>query len=419
MDASATQHATTRGLQGHRQRRHSGRLCVGAGTGEVCLYLLDGELVGASAGDDAPAILEQLLRRRRFPPATQDALERAAEEGLAALLSALLDHQPDAVPEDLLHARFQENLSRFLGNPGQPRFLETTALWTPNLAMGHDSDALIQGALDRWRLARSLDDAVALCAASDALPPALQRLLSEGPQLPAALVQQLGAEPIATRAVIARWVAEGLLTPAQTPSAQPTDASTRTSMLVGRADLDAFADEGSAREEAGGFVTHKQHLDRVEVVDLSGLDPLSASRSSSRASQSGRSGRFVAPVLRTEDARSKIAVANDVLKAIARALHTHTQDNPLPRLQLLIDGHPRGFSALFEGVSVQPNGGLPVDDLVARVQTRPEAEQRRLLHQGLLDLLDRALDRASDDLPEHAFDAVLGQVSGYRQRLGL
>ena len=56
---------------------------------------------------------------------------------------------------------------------------------------------------------------------------------------------------------------------------------------------------------------------------------------------------------------------------------------------------------------------------ILRRHVEPLSEQRHLLNQGMLDLLDRALDKAADELPEDDFDGVLAQVMGYRQRLVL
>ena len=50
---------------------------------------------------------------------------------------------------------------------------------------------------------------------------------------------------------------------------------------------------------------------------------------------------------------------------------------------------------------------------------RPATEHRQLLHKCLVDIIERALSSAADELPEDHFDHVLASVAGYRQRLGL
>ena len=109
-----------------------------------------------------------------------------------------------------------------------------------------------------------------------------------------------------------------------------------------------------------------------------------------------------------------------VLLALAGALdEAQGAGSGTSTMQLLVDGRPRPYIPLFDGVRVRAPGELPPAGLLANLRRRPETEQRHLLNQGLLDLIDRALDVAADNLEEDTFDDLLGQVMGYRQKLRL
>lgn len=171
-------------------------------------------------------------------------------------------------------------------------------------------------------------------------------------------------------------------------------------------DLEAF--EGSEDDRRGGgadgtFVTDTGHLDTVELSEEA-VEPAAT---------------FGAPTLSDADVRQKISVANEVLASLAQAFEANGTGSGAETIQLLIDGRPREFGPLLQDVAVRRNGTLPPQEILANLRRRPMAEQRRLIHDGLLDLVDRALDRAADELEDDLLDGVLESTAGYRQRFGL
>jgi hypothetical protein len=178
-------------------------------------------------------------------------------------------------------------------------------------------------------------------------------------------------------------------------------------------DMAAFEDYEGGRgdEEAGRFTTEEHNLDRVEVVkdldDPIEVDPVP-------------SAKFGAPVLSEQDARAKVAVANSVLATISHAFdEAEGKGRGNAVLQLGLEGSPNSYQPLFANLSATESGELPVAALLRNLNHRPQTEHRRLLNQGLLNLIERVLSLAAEELPDEAFDMVLESVAGYRQRLGI
>lgn len=172
-------------------------------------------------------------------------------------------------------------------------------------------------------------------------------------------------------------------------------------------DLDAFSgteDGGRGGGADGTFVTKHDNLDTVELADEA-MEPTAAS--------------FGAPTLSDGDARQKLSVANEVLASLAQAFEANGSGSGAETIQLLIDGRPREFGPLLQDIAVRRNGTLSPQQILSNLRRRPMAEQRRLIHDGLLDLVDRALDRAADELEDDLLDGVLESTAGYRQRFGL
>ena len=88
-------------------------------------------------------------------------------------------------------------------------------------------------------------------------------------------------------------------------------------------------------------------------------------------------------------------------------------------VQLMVDGSPPKFVALLSGLIVDEDGTLPVGRVMANLYSRPTSEHRKLINDGMLDLMERALSKAADELPDELFDEVYEGVAGYKQRLGL
>lgn len=178
-------------------------------------------------------------------------------------------------------------------------------------------------------------------------------------------------------------------------------------------DLEVFEDfeGGRGDEQAGSFTTEEHNLDRVEVVrDLDEVVEM----------PEAPTARFGAPVLSEEDARAKLSVANSVLATVADALdHAEGTGRGQAALQILLEGSPSEYQPLFANLVATDEGTVPGAGLLRNLNHRPPTEHRRLLNQGLLNLIERCLSIAVEELPDEAIDEVLESVVGYRQRLGL
>lgn len=179
-------------------------------------------------------------------------------------------------------------------------------------------------------------------------------------------------------------------------------------------DLGFFGDHDHGRGGAadGQFRTASRNLDRIEVE--------AAEEDDEPIEMSDSSAPFGAPTLTEEEAKAKIAVASEVLGTVCAAFdEAEGPGRGRAVVQLLVDGSPASFAPLLRGLRVDASGALPAPRLLRHLATRPPTEHRQLLNGCLVDLLERALSTAADDLPEEAIDQVLESVAGYRSRLGL
>lgn len=441
----------TAAVKAHVQAGATGALCLGAGLAESRLYLLDGAIVAARSAADAPALIQRLVRGEHIADSratqlstmAQAADPKAAHQGHDPIIGLLVDEVDRRILDLMLTQRFEENVARFLGSRTKPRFIEGVAPWTDNIQLGQDPRALMRRCLALWVRSHGLDTHLPLTVGSTAPDAPIEELavglLARADKSAGELAQSLPLDEIAARASVSIMLARGVLIARGAAGAEDDGAGwdetfevgarpqadqemPRDNTLLSSDDLDAFSGQGddyrgSAKEGGGGFSTKHHNLDRVELPSL-GEDTEEAALEP--APTTGRSARFAAPELSDEEAGGKIHVANEVLQIVSQAL-----DEALGKaagagvLQLLVDGRPRQFLPLLEEIQVTSAGGLPSRALLANLKRRPATEQRHLLNKGLLDLLDRALDRSAEELPDEAFDAVLEQVVGYRQRLGL
>lgn len=177
-------------------------------------------------------------------------------------------------------------------------------------------------------------------------------------------------------------------------------------------DMEAFVDHDESRGTEGTFTTEEHNLDRVEVVDTLREEKLEM--------EAQPQARFGAPALSDDDARTKIAVANTVLSTVSKAMDAaEGTGRGQAALQILLDGCPANYQALFTNLVAGDDGTLQDDHVLRNMHKRPPTEHRRLLNQGLLNLIERALSLAVEELPDEAIDSVLEDVAGYRQRLGI
>ncbi|MEQ1505197.1 MAG: hypothetical protein ABMB14_23390 [Myxococcota bacterium] len=183
---------------------------------------------------------------------------------------------------------------------------------------------------------------------------------------------------------------------------------------VGEDELDFFSDNERGGEKDGMFRTDSHNLDKVEVADsmTDGSEVLEADEAPAT--------RYSAPVLTHGDAVAKIEVANEVLAVVSQGFDdVQGPGRGRAILQLLVDGVPSQFAALLRDLRVGDNGELPTDALLRNLHHRPSTEHRQLLNGTLVDVIERALSAAADELPDEAVDEVLEATAGYRQRLGL
>ena len=207
-------------------------------------------------------------------------------------------------------------------------------------------------------------------------------------------------------------------------------------------DMAAFGDYDTSR--AGGDFSADTHLlDRVELVPVDLLAPpaprtplteiappagakeilieMEDAENATKADLAAAvSLNFAGPKLGDDEARAKLEVLNEVLGELVAALDAqHGVGLGQSRAQLLVEGTPGAFAALFKGVEVDNHGLVPVEGVLKNLRRRPPSEHRRLLNRGLSDLIERALSLASEELEDKGLDTMLEKIAGYQQRLGM
>ncbi|MCO4744066.1 MAG: hypothetical protein KC912_04710 [Proteobacteria bacterium] len=180
--------------------------------------------------------------------------------------------------------------------------------------------------------------------------------------------------------------------------------------------IQAFDDANEYRggeRGAGNFVTESHNLDKVS---LGGDDDEDMEFEADEVPAQS----FGAPRLSEADAQHKVEVLNEILQVIAEE-YDKDQGPGAGRaaIQLLVDGSPLQFAALFKDVTANAKGAIPHFEVLRNLYSRPPTEHRRLLQQGVLNLIDRSMSIAADDLPDDGLDHVLETSAGFRQRLGL
>jgi len=246
--------------------------------------------------------------------------------------------------------------------------------------------------------------------------------------------------PTPVPAAAARAPEQGVKPAPSAPPMPPAASDEPTEEAVD--DMAAFADYDTSR--AGGDFTADTHLlDRVELVPVDLLDapargPITppaappppakeiliemedAENASKAELAAAVSLNFAGPKLEDDEARAKLEVLNGVLGELVAALDAqHGVGLGQSRAQLLVEGTPGAFAALFKGVEVDAHGLVPVESVLKNLRRRPASEHRRLLNRGLSDLIERALSLASEELDDKPLDAMLEKIAGYQQRLGL
>ncbi len=129
---------------------------------------------------------------------------------------------------------------------------------------------------------------------------------------------------------------------------------------------------------------------------------------------------FGGPALDAGEAARKIGVANQVLRGLSDGFDAQDGSGAGPaQIQLLLDGSPTEFAALFTNLQVGPTGEAATAGIIQNLRRRPPTEHRRLLNRGLANLIERAMNLGAETLDDDHVDAFLESCVGYQTRLGL
>ena len=113
-------------------------------------------------------------------------------------------------------------------------------------------------------------------------------------------------------------------------------------------------------------------------------------------------------------------MANDELTKVVHAFdEAEGSGSGRAVVQLLVDGCPPKYAPILHGLQVANDGTLPAEQVITNLQARPPTEHRQLMNQTLIDVIERALSSAADDLPDQVFDDMYEAIAGYRHRMGL
>ena len=450
--------------------RATGRLEVGAGSAAIQVYLLHGDVVAAVSPEDDRQLVHLLSLRGVIDAKQRAALDARIEEGEAVFVDLLglgAKHL-----DELLSGRFRQNLCDYVASLERPRFTPQKAVFVDNIQMGHESKALVEACCAMATKANRISVDVLLVRAKGrprkGIAALIANLLGSEPQTVSSLLYRIPIEPTSARGLLFDLVGEGVASvpghdepvedvqpeptpepepepepepapePEPQPEPEPDEDDTLDSDAPGTAvagegvpsslaawlsdathvdddELDFFSDHDYDRggDEDGAFSTQSHNLDKVEVADLGDDDELLEADEAPAA-------KFSAPVLSEDDAEAKLIVMNEVLGQIVAAFdEAEGNGRGQAVVQLLVDGGPSKFAPLLHEIRVSPEGHLDPDHVINNLYRRPATEHRQLLNNGVLDIIERALSSAADDLPEEAFDSVYEAVAGYRQRLGL
>jgi len=418
----------------------------------VKLYLNDGAIIAAHADDDDEGLVTRLISRGVLRPAqVVEIRHHAGEEPLTDFLFNYVDEE---MLSDLLYDRFRENIAQCIAGQGPVRFDPMDAVFVSNLQLGHDTadllktiDAIVERAEDLIA-ARAVDRKLTL---SDASPrKAEEELLASLLATPLTVSELLHDSPYEEYAtydllmeMLADAVVEFVPESAEPPKLIQPELPPVTPEVVEAAfddhELAMFADNDYHRGRSGDghFVKTQEELDadRVDLRDiLPPHEPLTADEDEGPIALAAAedlddddaapvrkiSMNFSGPRLSNEEAERKIAVANQVMSELASAFDAvRGKGFGQSQVQLLLDGCPSEFSLLFHQVEATPEGQISNNAILHNLRRRPAPEHRSLLNKGLADLINRALSAAVESLDEEHIDALLENVAGYHQRLGL
>ena len=427
-----------------------GRITASGSAGELSIYVMEGEILAARSDDDDTMLLRRLLRNGHVDKAELSALRSEAQGG--RLEEVLLNKLPAEQAETLSFDRLRENLGRFLMAEA-PSFESMDSLLIGHLHIGHNSRKLIAEleALLESGAELSSEQGLSTTLARSGFEPTpeqepLWSLVNE-PRSVAWILQKAPSEELDTLAALARMLEDGVLkriqdlTPEEEEAAllaeleraaddpdyveEPLDE--RPDEEVFEEELSMFADNDFVRggDGDGAFTKTKEELDADRIDLTHGRDDMSALGElvgdTDTADTAGVKMNFGGPRLSNDDATKKVAVANEVMESLCTAFDA--QDGPgagMSRVQLLVDGAPSTFSVLFRNARATSKGSVPGQVLIANLRKRPATEHRRLLNNGLANLIDRAMNMGAENLEDDdILDTFLETCVGYQKRLGL
>jgi hypothetical protein len=354
-------------LRNHIQENATGCLSSADGFGiPLQVYLLEGNIVAAHAGDDTHALLRILLKRGWIEEGQLHALKD--QSAFMPIYDALLEDGENMRLREAFYDRFRENLCRFLEAKSPVVFEALEAVMIPNIQLSHETTALV-------------DEAFSIVERT-------QKFRTEkGLQM-----VQPGRRPA--------------LSGSEKKLLELVEESTPLQELVRKSPFESFQswDLLSDMLERGVLANVKtQNSPKKQPTPLP---------TESRAPTS-------APRLSKNEAEAKIIVLNEVVSAFHQASDRASgQGAGRAQLRLLLDGSPRQFALLFNGLEFSDQGQVNTQELVQRLRSRIGPERRSLLNAGVRDLIQRTLSMADESLEEHQMNALLEQISGQESRLG-
>lgn len=191
----------------------TGRLDLRTDGALVSVYLHEGEIAAAEAEDDIPELVRRLASLGHLHAGRARYLARAHRNG-AEVFGSLFDEVPETELVRVLHQRFRENLTIFVGAIQEPRFTPLSAVFADNLQFGLHSTREIEDCIRVWERAHSVDlELEVLPGAAPTTEPAWDRLREAA--LTGATVGELvkhsGLEPHAGRALVVDLLDAGVL----------------------------------------------------------------------------------------------------------------------------------------------------------------------------------------------------------------
>ncbi len=476
MSSDTTQ--TTLALRRQLDDGTTGRLTTREPSGKVVdVYVMNGAVVAAHAEDDPAQLVRRLVILGTLDEAHTPTLISGSHDG------SIADKLHDFVPEEglieVLFSRFKDNLTRFLSSPGRCVFSELEAIFVSNLQFSHDTSALLAEAeevLARTSgLTASPADQVRVALSSQpATLPTEKELVRRVPSGGCTLEELLKTSPFETHETLdlladmlqrGALVAEGAQAPilaAEAPSSQDSeplppepapppdeDAAPITRPMMRDLSFQSTPDEHLEDDELAMFADHDQERgglgdgqfsgevrDRVDLSDVlvphgnmldkfteEDVEPLEmgeADGSEDEGPVDRVQMKFTEPRLTDQEALRKLQVVNGVLEQLAKAFDAaQGSGGGQAQIQLLLDGSPGGYSLLFYKVEARHDGTINPNAVVHNLQRRPVAEHRRLLNNGLLNMIERALSAACESLDDDTLDSVLESIAGYQQAIGL